>query len=362
MQKISNFTVTTKISVIILIFASSFVFSGEEDDTPKRRSLFAFPVVYYTTDTGIGGGLGGIKSYNPDRVRISIVTLSLVYTEKNQTIIGSTWDHQFSGNKDRVIFKWKYTKYPTIFFGMGNKTANDNPEKYTPEFFTYDITYERLLVKKLKMRIKFFLRNQALIKYDPEGVLKSSQVPWNKGRLDAGPVISLLWDSRDNIFAANRGTLAKLEYRGIAIQDEGSSFNTLSLDLRHFINLFSESVLGFMMWFEDTRGDVPFYLFSTLGSNDRLRGYEEDRFRGKSVLLFQNDFRFPLWGSLGGAVFASTGRVADYAGELFSGKYHTGYGTGLRYFYNKKENLAIRFDFAFGEDSNGIYITFAEAF
>ena len=156
--------------------------------------------------------------------------------------------------------------------------------------------------------------------------------------------------------------LAKFEYLGIMLQDEGEAFNFISLELRKFFNPFSEYVLGYMFRLDDYRGDTPFYFLADIGGFDKLRGYEQQRFLGNNSILFQHDIRLPIWHNIGGAVFIASGRVADKTSDLFSGTYHTGYGVGLRYFINKEDNLVLRFDMAFGSDSRGIYITFSEAF
>jgi outer membrane translocation and assembly module TamA len=156
--------------------------------------------------------------------------------------------------------------------------------------------------------------------------------------------------------------LFQAEYEGIMVQDRGHSYNTVSCEVRNFFNPFPECVFAYMVSFKDSRGDVPFYLFQGLGGVDKLRGYEEKRFIGKSGLLFQHDIRFPIWRGLAGAVFIATGRVADDTDSLFSGRYHAAYGGGPRYFINKKDNLVIRLDYALGNDSKGIYFTFGEAF
>ena len=78
--------------------------------------------------------------------------------------------------------------------------------------------------------------------------------------------------------------------------------------------------------------------------------------------LFQQDFRYPIWGPFGGAIFFAVARVSEDVGEFFSGTYHSGFGGGVRYIFNKERNLVIRFDAARGRDSTGYYITFGEAF
>lgn len=353
--------------VLLTIFflqgsAISTVFSDESKDTSEDFSFLIFPAFVYSTDTGFGAGLASLKSYNPNRVRISTMQFFGIYTQKKQITTALKFDHYFQGGADRISIGFQYEKFPTYFFGIGNNTSNKDPEKYTPENFTMKFFYERRIIKHFRIKTHFVLHNQSLINAESNGMIRSSFVPWSSGRFDAGPGISLLWDSRDNTIATKCGILGQIEYFSFMLQDKGGSFNSLSLDVRTFINPFHDTVLGCMVLYKDTRGDVPFYMFSKLGGNDRLRGYELDRFSDRSMLLMQQDFRYPIWGPLGGAVFFATARVANDVVGLFSGNYHTGYGTGIRYYFNKESNLVVRFDAALGSDSRGYYVTFGEAF
>lgn len=113
---------------------------------------------------------------------------------------------------------------------------------------------------------------------------------------------------------------------------------------------------------EGIRGDYPFYFLPTLGGQDRLRGCEDNRYMDRNSILVQQDLRFPIWWRIGGCVFASAGRVAHDTGDLLSGEFHVSGGGGLRYFINRENGLVIRADYAYGKDSEGMYISFGEAF
>ncbi|MCU1259089.1 MAG: outer membrane protein/protective antigen [Bryobacterales bacterium] len=60
---------------------------------------------------------------------------------------------------------------------------------------------------------------------------------------------------------------------------------------------------------------VPFYFDETLGGadlrgNDTLRGFVDYRFRGPSRVLFQAEYRHPVWGPVGVLSFYDLGKVA----------------------------------------------------
>jgi len=346
----------------LYIMVITVCYCEENENASNGLSHLILPVFLYSTDTGFGAGFTGMTGYNPSRIRISTIRVIGLYTLKKQVNTSLKWDHYCSGNRDRIGIECKYRKFPTYFYGIGNNTQDTDLEKYTPETFYAQFFYERNLKEHFKINAQFHVRNQSLVESEPDGLVRSKHVPWNTGRFEAGPGFAILWDSRDNIIATQNGSLAKLECNGAMFQDEGGAFNSWSLDMRKFINPLSGVVLASMAWVQDFRGDVPFYMLSKLGGDDRLRGYRFERFRDRSLFLIQQDIRCRLWGPIGGALFAATGRVADEITGLFSGVYHTGYGAGLRYYFDEELNLMVRFDAAWGSDTNCYYINFGEAF
>jgi len=201
-----------------------------------------------------------------------------------------------------------------------------------------------------------------LIESEKGGMVAINGVPWSHGRLDAGPGLGIVWDTRDNTMITTKGSFVSLDYFGMVYQDKGGAYNTVILDFRYFRKLYNDVVLATNIVAADRQGDVPFYLYSSLGGNERMRGYEEKRFINRSLFLLQQDIRFPIWWRIGGAVFASVGTVAPDTRVLFSKQFRTSYGTGLRYVFSREDHLAVRVDKAWGEDANGFYITFGEAF
>jgi hypothetical protein len=343
-----------------MFFFAGFVLS-DENTKDKKLTFMALPFAFYTSDTGFGGGFAFLKSYRSNPNKISSIQSAFMTTEKKQTTTVLKIEHFFKNN-DRFLFESVYTKYPTVFFGIGNNTKKSFNEQYTPEYFKLNIYYEKRLVSNLKVKANFNLRNQSLIKQNKDGIFNTSNLNWKKGRFDTGPGIGILWDNRDNTLAATTGTLAKIEYSTMLYQNEGKPTYEINYDFRKFYNPLPGFVLAYMFWLSDTTGDTPYYLYPNIGGQERLRGYEEYRFMGKKAILFQHDLRFPVYGPLGGAAFIATGRVSDKTIDLFSGRYHTGYGMGLRYFVNKEDKLVFRFDWAFGKDTDGVYFTFSEAY
>ena len=127
------------------------------------------------------------------------------------------------------------------------------------------------------------------------------------------------------------------------------SFNQWNVDLRQFIPFVHDThTLALRAWASSSDpldGDsVPFYLQPTLGGSRSLRGYRTFRFRDRSALLLQAEYRWRINEFVTGALFYDTGAVAPELGDI--GRLERDYGFGLR--AGSRSAVALRMDVAFG--------------
>jgi outer membrane protein assembly factor BamA len=113
------------------------------------------------------------------------------------------------------------------------------------------------------------------------------------------------------------------------------SFRRLDADAAQYIPLFHENWVltlhGRAVLSQTATGqDVPFYLLPTLGGSNTLRGFSDYRFRDRDLLLFNAEYRWPLFRALDGALFYDVGTVAPSAQALSMRHAHADYGMGVR--------------------------------
>ena len=113
------------------------------------------------------------------------------------------------------------------------------------------------------------------------------------------------------------------------------SFRRLDADAAQYIPLFHKSWVltlhGRAVLSNSAAGqEVPFYLLPTLGGSNTLRGFADYRFRDRDLLLFNVEYRWPLFRALDAALFYDAGTVAPSAQALSMRQAHTDYGAGLR--------------------------------
>lgn len=143
-----------------------------------------------------------------------------------------------------------------------------------------------------------------------------------------------------------------------------SDFDAFHADLRHYIPFFNETrviVLRGALWHTDPAGpgDVPLYYQPTLGGSHALRGYREFRFRDRSALVLQTEYRFEIIPGADGAVFYEAGTVGPSLDDL--GSFKTDYGLGIR--FGTGDGVLFRIEAAFGTpESPRFYVKFSDAF
>ena len=76
----------------------------------------------------------------------------------------------------------------------------------------------------------------------------------------------------------------------------------------------------------------------------------------------QIEFRTHIWWRIGTAVFLGIGGVSEEFDKFFLDSMKLSYGIGLRFKFNQKENVNLRVDIGFGENTRGIYFNVEEAF
>lgn len=142
----------------------------------------------------------------------------------------------------------------------------------------------------------------------------------------------------------------RLSFARYADRDRAQfSFHQWNVDLRQFIPFVHDThTLALRAWASSNEpsdgDDVPFYLQPTLGGSKSLRGFRTFRFRDRSALLLQAEYRWRINEFVTGALFYDTGAVAPTLGDI--GALERDYGFGLR--AGSRSTVVFRIDVAFG--------------
>ena len=314
----------------------------------KYDKYFPLPYLSYNKDDGIilnAGITFTLHNYEKEdfsaKHKISIggstkQSFGIEYWGRFHHVIGG-WDIIISGNYHEPL---PYT----YFYGFGNNTLKDE-KKYDQNYYRtrYDSRGLTLGVLRDFWKQSYLL---AQTKYQnnenqlEEGVTiftENSFIGSDKINLIEG-TLTLNIDFRDRTDFPSTGTRFYAEYNnGFVTNLDYENYGKLLLLSEGFISFPSilPITLGIRMGGGKSFGKIPFYQQFTLGQNNFLKGYTNNRFTGNSIAFLQTGLRLNLFNVNGGLVptkvgllgYFNTGRVFQ-SGES-SKKWHNGFGGGL---------------------------------
>ncbi len=167
-------------------------------------------------------------------------------------------------------------------------------------------------------------------------------------------VPQLTYDSRDSPFRPSQGWLLDATF-SYTNQVNGNEFQYIgyTAEVQRYFSVFrGNRVLLLRAYIAklDSVNDrsIPFYELNQLDRNHGLRGYERGRWLDEGALLFNAEWRYPVWAQTEGSLFVDAGQVFNDYRDLNTRTFRVSIGTGLRFV--TKENFAFRVQVAGSED------------
>jgi len=333
-----------------------------QDSTAAMGSLTVpLPVLFYTPETKLGGGVVLLHSRRATGAleqRPSAFAAQALYTAEGQTMLSTSLEIYTPANRHHFSGGVSYSRYPTAFWGIGDRTPAEAEERYTSRATEVEVELRRQIQPGLYIGASATTSRVQILQVAEGGLLDGTEVVGRTGGWGWGGGVSVAHDTRDNVNAPHSGTFA----RATANRFGGEySFSRYRVDLRHYFE-FGPGVLAAQGVATVTDGRVPFYRLPSIGGQNEMRGYQEGRYRDQHALSTQVEYRAPVWRRLGAAAFLSTGAVAPKLGDFGSSDVKLAGGWGIRYLLSRSEGLNVRVDFGYGKGSSGTYITLGEAF
>jgi hypothetical protein len=379
---------------------------------PYHLYLAALPVVGYAPANGfLIGATGTAAMYlgDPNTTTISSLTVNAFYTAKNQVILTGSLTAMTSDNEWELQGDYRFLIFNQPTYGLGTGTpasfdgftiggsvnadtaATGQPMDF--DLFRFHQSALKRVLGKLyvggsyRLDTYWAINDEALNVTSTPPVITShyaySQVNGFNTTTYAlsGVALDLLYDSRDSTLNPYRGVYANLSFGGNPTWLGSSEGSTLfGAEFRAYLGLSDavpRNVIAF--WFYGrgvTGGDIPYLALPSIGwdrQGTTGRGYIQGRFRGTAELYGEAEWRFSLTndGLLGGVLFVNAETfsrpAASYLGTtnpavpLFEFVRPAG-GFGIRLAMNRQARINLRFDFAFGYNSGGVFIGTGEAF
>ncbi|MGH7821019.1 MAG: BamA/TamA family outer membrane protein [Candidatus Binatia bacterium] len=192
-----------------------------------------------------------------------------------------------------------------------------------------------------------------------------------------GPVVLLggvslvEWDGRDSNVRPRVGWYARAEggawadARGKTTDGQEYRYVRHRLDLRRYQPTFRhDRVLVLRVWFDRVEtqrgGAVPFWDLPVLDEDHALRGFDRNRFREKGALLFNVEYRYPIWDTWDGFVFLDEGQVFRRYTDARLGAFEWSAGGGVLFLTEK--SFLLRVQYATSEEDRTFRVVLEQAF
>jgi outer membrane protein insertion porin family len=229
-----------------------------------------------------------------------------------------------------------------------------------------------------------FLKGTVTFLDDEGNPLPADQIPdlsdseWVQNGLIDGTSNSLTgevaYDTRDFSLDPSRGMYASVQTSMIG-HVLGGDFNAFKyqLEYRNYLPLSKVSeditelspqrtvrahVVAFRIFYGGSAGDLPLIERYEIGGQNTVRGAEETQQSGDQAILFNTEYRFPLAGNLGGAIFFDAGTAAPPGTGIDFGDFVTTVGLGIRYRISFFGIAPLRLDYGYDLDSHQARIVF----
>ncbi|MEM9887308.1 MAG: BamA/TamA family outer membrane protein [Bacteroidota bacterium] len=349
-----------------LLFSIKMVFS-QTDTLASTNKLNAYPVLFYLPETSLGFGGAGIYTFRfkgeKASSRPSQAQTVLAYTLENQILAYLYGELYVNDEKWWLRPELGFYKYFYDFFGVGNENPLDYVETFGVTFPRLRLDAQYLVAPKLYMGMRYWFDGYNVTEVEEDKLLGSGIIPGGAGSRISALGALATFDNRENVFIPDKGWLIQaIAFWNNEAFGSDFNFNRYELDVATYLSPHPNQVLALNFYTGIITGIAPFNELLFFGGRRRARGFYEGRFRDNNMLLWQAEYRFPLFWRLGMVVFGSYGGVAPSFSSYKIENFRWNAGTGLRFLLNKEEGVNLRFDVGFGRSSTAFYLTIGEAF
>jgi outer membrane protein assembly factor BamA len=334
----------------------------------------------------------------------SIFSINASYTAKSQILFQLKNNVYTKNNKIFFSGDWRYLIFSQPTYGLGTNSPEGGALKYQYDLNGQETSYDSLaqpmnfnfirfyqtasfqVAENLYAGLGYHLDSYIKIvdhKLDLTAPLYTSHYLYNTANgfntqqyTMSAINFNVLFDTRDNMINPYKGYLAQINFRvapkflgneknGEFVSVEWRSFHGLSRrNSRHLISFWA---LGNFT----PAGEFPYLMLPALGYDQRGRsgrGYAQGRFRGPNMIYTEAEYRFPIskcGGIIGGVLFVNattTDNPSPQSPVKLFNYIAPGYGFGFRMMVDKRSRTNLQLDFAFGNNSTGIYLGAAETF
>ena len=350
---------------------SKRVFNSVFNDTvsSERPKLIAYPTLAYSPETRWEFGVSALYVYYAKQDtsnRLSEINAFTFLTLESQ--YGLWIDHALYSDQSKWFFlgRLRFQRFPLLYYGIGPNTPEEEIAQVDANSIAVRERVLRNIGGNLYLGTWFDYQRLGDVSFN---TLTNEPIDFprgSNGSTNFGLGLGLVYDNRHNVLNVREGFFGET---GFLHYDNswGSDFpfTQFFLDARYFYPTTRNQVIAAQIVANSTWGEVPFNQLSLMGGESMMRGYYLGRYRDKTLLATQVEYRFlpfPFSKRWGAAAFVSTGGVSPSPREINLGDWVVAGGAGVRFLIFPSKDIFTRLDVAFTEEGPGVYFFIGEAF
>lgn len=332
------------------------------------KTLEPLPILSYDTDVGFGYGVKAFfLNYLGLNESFDMVLFNSTKGERWYRFVFSIPDFELRQGKvypfalDLIVDYDKWIK--NSFFGIGNNSKFEDREFYTREPLEISLTASRGFSQHFVGQVG--LKFKSIRNFNFSDTSKLVYLPPKINSETArytSLFLNLRYDTRNSFINPSRGLVlqAEVEY-ATSLDFTNSSFTRLAGTIQHYSVLFyPKTVLALRLNLQGLIGDnLPVQTLLSIGGNNTLRGYPQDRFLDKISAVANAELRFPIFWRFGGIAGVDVGRVWNKFSEINLTQWTMNPNIGLRFYM---DTFIVRLDVGFGKEITGFYFNFGHMF
>jgi hypothetical protein len=177
-----------------------------------------------------------------------------------------------------------------------------------------------------------------------------------------GTKFNIQYETRNDHLSATHGTFAEssIHFYPAAFRTGKNNLITWTIDYRYYYTIgkhtwATRTYLGQTL---SPKDDKKFFISQfRIGNVQELRGEEKNRFMGRSVTLFQYEYRYQLFEKIRPILFIEAGQTTNHIGIN-----NLNVTKGLGIHYTMKHNVIFRLEVGIAEDTYNTIFSFNTAF
>ncbi len=312
-----------------------------------------------------------LKYKDWNKISYGVDVLIKNFRGRNETLLGrfaAGYDHSYVIHYSTPYLNWKHNIFLSV---MASYTTSFNKSQFAKNIYGNDFNY-KLINGFLQIGKRFGLYNKFALNLDYNYVSNPMYIPGlsaSDERIDrtfsAGFTYS--YDTRDLAQFPRHGIWFSLDYKAKGLGINNINYDVAKLDYREYVKLFDDIGLKWRFVTRQTFGKlVPFYDYSYIGYDERIRGYYSKEQEGNNMYIASLEFNYPIIKDLDISLdfipilprelltyrvalyielFTDTGTTQLKGENLHINNFNTGYGTGFTLLLLPYNSLRIEYAF-----------------